>query len=266
MKAVFYHSNCYDGFGAAFVCWKKFGESAQYFPVSYGFNPPEVDSRCEELYIVDFSYPERIINELLKKFKTITILDHHKTAKEMLEPLIGTKSQLEIIFDMDRSGALITWDHLFPGQEAPALIRHISDRDLWKFEMDRTKEVHKALVSYPMDFGLWDTFEVERLKMEGVTCNRLYDNLVKNICKAFWIGEIAGHKVPMVNTSIAWSEVGHQLLTDSPEADFVASFTVFDTQVMWSLRSKGEFDVSAIAKKFGGGGHLNAAGFKTARY
>jgi nanoRNase/pAp phosphatase (c-di-AMP/oligoRNAs hydrolase) len=30
---------------------------------------------------------------------------------------------------------------------------------------------------------------------------------------------------------------------------------------MVSLRSKGDFDVSAIAKRFGGGGHKNAAGF-----
>lgn len=29
----------------------------------------------------------------------------------------------------------------------------------------------------------------------------------------------------------------------------------------YSLRSRGDFDVSAIAKKFGGGGHKNAAGF-----
>ena len=28
-----------------------------------------------------------------------------------------------------------------------------------------------------------------------------------------------------------------------------------------SLRSKGDFDVSAMAKRFGGGGHKNAAGF-----
>lgn len=34
----------------------------------------------------------------------------------------------------------------------------------------------------------------------------------------------------------------------------------------WSLRSKGSYDVNAIAKTFGGGGHLNAAGFYTETY
>ena len=34
---------------------------------------------------------------------------------------------------------------------------------------------------------------------------------------------------------------------------------------MWqySLRSRSDFDVSEIAKKFGGGGHAKAAGFAT---
>lgn len=37
-------------------------------------------------------------------------------------------------------------------------------------------------------------------------------------------------------------------------------------KVKWSLRSNGEFDVSAIAKHHGGGGHKNAAGFETALF
>ena len=32
-------------------------------------------------------------------------------------------------------------------------------------------------------------------------------------------------------------------------------------EVNWSLRSTGDCDVSAIAKKLGGGGHKHAAGF-----
>jgi phosphoesterase RecJ-like protein len=30
-----------------------------------------------------------------------------------------------------------------------------------------------------------------------------------------------------------------------------------------SLRSKGDIDVRAVAKRFGGGGHMNASGFTT---
>jgi oligoribonuclease NrnB/cAMP/cGMP phosphodiesterase (DHH superfamily) len=264
VRYVLYHSNCYDGFGAAYAAWKKFGdEGTKYLPVSYGFPPPEMPD-AKAVYIVDFSYPKETILALAEKCP-VTVLDHHKTAKEALEPLVGQDNPT-VIFDMERSGAKMTWEYLNAAKPTPALIEHISDRDLWRFRLEGSKAVHKALVSYPMDFKVWDTFDIQKLKVEGEALERLHAQLVANICKAAWTGEIDGHKVPMVNTSIAWSEVGHELLQRFPEAPFVASFTVFDTQVMWSLRSRPGFDVSAVAKKFGGGGHENAAGFKTVRF
>ncbi|NIV11578.1 MAG: bifunctional oligoribonuclease/PAP phosphatase NrnA, partial [Aliifodinibius sp.] len=38
-----------------------------------------------------------------------------------------------------------------------------------------------------------------------------------------------------------------------------------ETEVVYSLRSRGDFDVSALAERFGGGGHKNAAGFRVKR-
>lgn len=35
-----------------------------------------------------------------------------------------------------------------------------------------------------------------------------------------------------------------------------------DGEFQYSLRSRGDFDVSELAKKYGGGGHKNAAGFE----
>lgn len=263
---VFYHGNCYDGFGAAYAAWKKLGDTAEYHPVSYGGKIPDVDG--DRLYIVDFSFKKDVLFELLhsRRFNHIIVLDHHKTAQEDLEPLIDQYSNLHIVFDMDRSGALITWDYFHKPEPAPMLIQYISDRDLWQFKLPATKKIHKALVSYPMDFKLWDSFDVNRLEIEGETCERLYTQLVANICSKSWKTRIDDHEVPVVNTSIAWSEVGAKLLDDHPDAPFVASFTVMKNGHIWSLRSREDFDVSAVAKKFGGGGHKQAAGFKTARW
>lgn len=266
---VMYHSNCYDGFGSAYAAWKHFGDKADYFPVSYGELPPQLlgkGSTPNEIIIVDFSYNEKTLIKLHEKFNCeITILDHHKTAQAMLEPLADKYYWLHVNFDMNRSGALMTWEHYHKGQ-VPELIKHISDRDLWTFKLEGTKEVHMALVSYPMEFGLWDLFDVEELKKEGKVLNRLYVNLVKNICSKAFETEIDDSIVPVVNTSIAWSEVGACLLSMYPQAPFVASFTVFEDNVMWSLRSRKDFDVSEVAKRFGGGGHAQAAGFKTPKF
>jgi uncharacterized protein len=269
MKYVLYHSNCYDGFGAAYAAWKALGDSAKYIPVSYGYPPPEMLDG-EVVYIVDFSYPKDVMLSLCEKYHVV-VLDHHKTAQANFEGL--SHPNLTAVFDMDKSGAMLSWEyfHRYPAEApsdiglpvpAPMLIQHIQDRDLWLFKLDGSAKIHKALVSYPMDFKLWDSFDVEQLKIEGETCERLYTSLVDNICKKPWNMLIGGVLVPVVNTSIAWSEVGDTLVKKNPEAPFVASFTQFEDQIMFSLRSRSEFDVSEIAKKYGGGGHKNAAGFK----
>lgn len=255
---VLYHGNCYDGFGAAFAAWKSMGDEAEYRSVSYGKPIPEDAPKYAKVFIVDFSYPaDQIL--MMSALTKVVVLDHHVTAQAAL---IGLKHpNLEIVFDMNRSGAGITWDRLH--QEArPSLINHIEDRDLWRFKLEGSKEIHAALVSHPMDFKLWDTFDVEQLKTEGQALLRMQSQLVENICQKPWMKEIGGYKVPVVNTSISWSEVGAKLLEKFPDAPFVASFTEFETDTMWSLRSKEPFDVSAIAKQYGGGGHAQAAGFK----
>lgn len=261
MKYVLYHSNCYDGFGAAYAAWKVMGNDAKYIPVSYGAPPPDMPDAAL-IYIVDFSYFPEVLLEMSQK-AIVTVIDHHKTAEERLKDLKmpgGT-----VIFDMSKSGALLTWEYFHKDKPVPELIKHISDRDLWKFEMPGSKEVHSALVSYPFDFEVWDKFDVEKLKEEGVTCERFEKSVVDKICKGVFMRKVDAYTVPVVNTTQSWSEVGHELLQRFPEAPFVASFTVFDDQIMWSLRSRKDFDVSAIAKKYGGGGHAQAAGFKAAR-
>ena len=66
----------------------------------------------------------------------------------------------------------------------------------------------------------------------------------------------------MVNATAFWSEVGHKLLEEWPAMPFAASyFDRKDGQRAWSLRSRGDYDVSALAKRMGGGGHAAAAGF-----
>lgn len=262
MTYVLYHGNCYDGFGAAFAAWLKFGDRARYIPVLYGKPLPDLPD-AEVVYIVDFSYSKDVLLALALKAKVI-VLDHHKTAEADLAEIVGLENP-QVIFDMHRSGALMTYEHLFPGQPVPLLFQYLSDRDLWTFKLDQSARVHKAVASFPMDFATWanEFLDLDRLKREGAVCERLHDQLVQNVCDRAYDWEIAGHRVPVVNTSIAWSEIGNELLRRNPNAPFAACFTVHRDHVQWSLRSEDHReDVSEIAKRFGGGGHRNAAGFR----
>ena len=122
MTYVLYHANCDDGFGAAWAARKKLGDAAVYVPVKYGDPlPPTVTG--ERVYVVDFSYPRDVLETLADRCKVV-VLDHHKTAQEDLADLPFAE------FDMERSGAGMTWDYFFPGQPRPPLIDHIEDRDL----------------------------------------------------------------------------------------------------------------------------------------
>ena len=80
-----------------------------------------------DVYLVDFSYPRAVIADMVKKANSVTLIDHHKTALEDLFELDG----LIQFTDINRSGAMLAWNYLFPDEEPPLLIKYVQDRDLW---------------------------------------------------------------------------------------------------------------------------------------
>lgn len=280
MIYILYHKNCYDGFGSAFAAWKKFGNTATYIACDHGKPIPELP-KAKEIYILDFSFELNKLYEWAKTAKVI-VLDHHKTAFEKLAQFKSEQikedskytlndENLLIHLDNSQSGAYMSRYYFNDYKKVPELMFHyLMDRDLWKFELGHgTKEFHAAISSYPMDFKLWDTFLNNEIKLldEGKVLLRKEEIQVENICKnAYWIN-LDNYKVICVNTSVCWSEIGNKLLDLYPESPFAVSYTeMSDNVTMYSLRSRENFDVSQVAKKFGGGGHKQAAGFKLVRH
>ena len=75
---------------------------------------------------------------------------------------------------------------------------------------------------------------------------------------------IDSHVVLAVNETQYSSEVAGELAKDTQYPFGACFFVRGDGLKIWSLRSDrnlGDFDVSAVAKLRGGGGHRNAAGF-----
>jgi oligoribonuclease NrnB/cAMP/cGMP phosphodiesterase (DHH superfamily) len=192
------------------------------------------------------------------RLEQVLVIDHHRSAKKALAGLDLT------IFDLEKSAAVLTWEHFFPGEEIPQLLLYIQDYDLWQFELPASKEVAAALASQPMDFEVWDHLEPDRLAEDGRPLLKQQKELVKGICDQARLEPFEGHLVPVVNATVFGSEVGEELLKRFPQARFSVSFyDRADGQRHWSLRSRPDFDVSTIAKEYGGGGHKQAAGFET---
>lgn len=258
MTVCIYHGNCADGFGAAWAVRKALGD-IEFHPGKYQEPPPDVTGK--DVVMVDFSYKRPELLELAARAKSILILDHHKTAAE---DLVDLPANVTAIFDMNHSGAMLTWKHFFPDEAPPVLLLHIEDRDLWRFALKNTREIQANVFSYPYDFQVWDRLmaaNVETLITEGSAIERKHFKDIKEllgvVTRPMIIG---GFSVPVANLPyIHSSDAGHQLAEGRP---FGACYWDTPEGRVFSLRSTDAgVDVGAVAQLYGGGGHRNAAGF-----
>ena len=264
---VLYHKNCPDGFCAAWVVRTVIGDNAQYLAVQYGEEPPDVKDR--DVIIVDFSYKRPVMEKMIKDCRTLLVLDHHKTAEKELEGLsLGT--EIKVLFDMNKSGARMAWDYYHPGEPTPWIVLYVEDRDLWRWTFPDSKEISAAIASRPFDFNWFDYYngialsseQFSNLRGEGGAILRYQNNVIESAVKNAYEIDLAGYKVLTVNTTILFSEIAGKLAEGRPFG--TAFFIRSDGKKQWSLRSRDEgVDVSEIAKRFGGGGHRNAAGFES---
>lgn len=259
MNVVIYHGGCYDGFTAAWIARQKM--ACALVPASYGDTPPNVKDRS--VWILDFSYPRAVMEKMNSEAKSLTVLDHHKTSRENCEGLDFCT------FDMERSGCRMAWDHFFPDEDCPEWIKRVEDRDLWRFRYDSTPFVHAAVAAMPMTIEAWHEINgtpFDELVASGFAIRRYIETYIEKVCEQVrQIITADGHTVSVLNISYQnASETASAMLALNPTSDYsITYFQRSDSRWQYSLRSRSDFDVSEIAKKFGGGGHAQAAGFET---
>jgi oligoribonuclease NrnB/cAMP/cGMP phosphodiesterase (DHH superfamily) len=252
-----------DGTGAKYAAWRKFGDEAKYIAVNYGRQVPTMEPGSD-VYILDFSYPRNVLQELQNAHNTVVVLDHHKTAEEALRGLKGCH------FDMHKSGAVMAWEYFHPEVPVPVILSYVQDRDLWKWEMQNTAAVHMGLQTLKGDMYKWNQVSragghFARLMEIGKVLKEKQDQVVENAVKNHVkVIDFCGYKVGVTNQSDNASEIGNAICISK---DLNVAFAVVycitnEDDVLLSFRSEGDFDVSTLAKKFGGGGHKNAAGAK----
>ena len=246
--------------------------------------------------VMDFLFDHRARVVWLDHHKT-AFEAYGLTPNKPGEPAVGVFGVLEcleskhfVYLDNNKSGAMLAWEYFHPDKDVPILIKHIDDYDRWQFKIERTKELIKALWSYaPWSFDQWRrhffagtreregsdeiTDKVRLLYNEGEAILRAHAaNVVAVVDNSSMLCVIS---LPYMQAdSVEWrvaglaancpshlaSDVGHQLANQSGTYGLLWHIDR-DGKCQCSLRSNGDYDVSAIAKVFGGGGHKNAAGF-----
>lgn len=258
---VIYHDQCSDGFGGAWVARRKFGDSATYIPANdrkhYNVN---LDNK--QVYIIDYSYPVDVLLDLEKRASKLVIIDHHISAKDLV------LSVKEHVFDIEHSGAYLAWKYFFPNENVPKLVEYIEDGDLYKFTLPNARPVIAYI--HVADF-IFEDFEkiageletesgYAKILEQGTLLRKVHERQVEYFADRAELVEFEGYTIYAVNANnTVASDLGHLLC--KKQGPFAMIFNYEDLTWKCSLRGDGTVDVSAIAGKFGGGGHHNASGF-----
>ena len=111
--------DCPDGIAAAWVLSQLFQDQADYQGWCYEFQKLPDVSNYSKIFIVDFSFPQKVLEDWADQGKSISVIDHHKTA---LQDLSGLSDRIRKRFDLDECGATLTRRTFF-GESDPAQSR-----------------------------------------------------------------------------------------------------------------------------------------------
>uniref|UniRef100_A0A6C0E937 DHHA1 domain-containing protein n=1 Tax=viral metagenome TaxID=1070528 RepID=A0A6C0E937_9ZZZZ len=278
---VLYHGGCPDGFTAAW-CFRYKYPLINFKGCCYGDSVPDV--KGYNVAVVDFSFSRDQTLEMFEKANYMVILDHHESAKNNLENLIIDPNKGEIIFDMNRAGAQLAWDYLYPNKKRHWLIEYVADRDLWKKELPYTEELSFALWfdGYFNDFNKLENL-IEKV---AVLPNNLESQPIIKKGKLLMIDKnrdiksYAQMSVPaklklsdkLVNVHIVCcprqyrSDVGNEINNMFPTIDCSATYWYDHYTDQWwiSLRTgpNSNTNLADLTQNLKtGGGHTKAAGF-----
>lgn len=262
---VLYHKGCTDGFGAAWAAFRSLGKSAEYIPVEHQVAPPE-GLEGKTLYLLDFTYTRDVMEQLIRDNVRVTALDHHVSSRA------ETEMTADFRYAQNHSGAVIAWEYFHPSIPVPYMLRVIEDIDLHQTNVPDSGVVSDWLDLYDFDFKVYTklarTLEsaagrrraIRHGALVGEYRAKCVERLVTN--NAYEI-EFEGHRVLAVTTELFHSEVAAALAVGRP---FGVVWRMRSSSPYVSLRSAPEgVNVAEIALRYGGGGHVHAAGFKVAR-
>jgi len=210
---ILYHGNCIDGLVAGWISWLSHTLDADQseprdeitaIGVHHG-QPMPIETfrghKPEYIEIVDFCYAPGDLQRLseIEFVDGIQVLDHHASARDMMQGYSLDRDRFNIEFDMNRSGAKLAFDeHVgtfvtymnddgdvtyqpprafafpqhIPFQMIKKLADYVDDRDRWVFKLPKSKAINRVLglrIGNTMEeFNLYlsDVYRAYRLKWE----------------------------------------------------------------------------------------------------
>lgn len=291
-----YHSRDLDGIASGRIIKEKYpeatlvgyhyGEPFDIFPDKFVINGKEYPVELgSPVIMADVSLPMEKMEILFRNY-FFRWMDHHTSAindfydhfdnlaqepierrKLELGEAIGITQSLAYLID-GTAGCVITYGALFGGA-VPHGIDLLGDYDVW-YNKDPEYWSNSVLLfqygmrGYNVENFPWDSVfildEIEKIKEKGkIILEYQREQDKRGARKAFEV-DFDGLRAIALNTPRTSSDTLASVY-DPDKHDLMILFS-YDGSWSYSLRTIKDIDCSALAKKYGGGGHKKAAGFK----
>lgn len=289
VKKVITHANCADGMASALILQHALpGVQIQF--VSYGTEEHANLPVEEGLLFCDMSPPAERADAF--RFVKAIVLDHHKTAKDVVESFGELGIYADEVKRPGVSGAWLAYEEvwqLLTGGESSGYIATSSKmrsfatlagiRDTWQ-RQHRDWELACAqafaLTFYPAQL---------LLKMASIDFDQTFHDIEQMGDVLLWKRKIAVEraaegmlvetfryagtvaKIAFIQNSELTSDLAEYLdaRDHDEQPDLIVGFSFFaeknELRINYSMRSHKTFDCGKFAKARGGGGHTRAAGF-----
>jgi len=279
---VFYHFPCNDG-ELARIIWEKKYPNSIFYKWNYGEMEETINilnSIVESSEIIFLDICPKL--ELLPIKHRYLIIDHHENAITSMKDNINLqKYKITMYCNIIKSGCMLTWDYCYPNIFYPLIIRHIGNKDIWNFSDSNTEPYCIGFNSYINNTGDMRSSIIKLLIDDDRYL--LHDQFIKtgnkmvdiNKAKAVRYFNSFVHNTETINDVTfniidieCDSSTMYKYLIDYASLKFsnMDVLRILHTKntdkYIYSMRSlKDNITVDGIARKYGGNGHLRAAGY-----
>ena len=223
------------------------------------------------IYVVDLNISEELADFIEANYKEkIMILDHHLSCNNM-----NKYSFIEVNAEGKESGTSLYYKYLLNNynnnllnrESTKMLVEHVRTMDIYDFSKTSKEEAEKLEMIFKIygkdrfidkfynviinDLELYSKEDLNLVELEKERIKRYIEE------KDFMEISLDNKRVGVVFAERYISELGNYLINKYDYLDYIVLINM-DKKI--SYRGNGKVDLSVIAKKFGGGGHINAAG------
>lgn len=289
IRNVYYHASCPDGTASAVICalaFRMIGHEAEFQSLQYDSEEMQALLPEQGQLFVDITPPKERW-ELWKNASPV-VLDHHETAKHVVEGLNGVYATNE-----KHSGAMLAYQYVYLPCFSQCLQRGI---DLYSGQAEKVEEFAELCMirdTWKNQHPLWNDSNALALALKfhgsrnllekvkdgsfrfgdlldlGKMLSEQHNRKVELTVEKSWLvqKDIGGqtYKLALFNTTEPISsDVGNMLLAQGADISVGYFYTLGDgaIQTVVSLRTNERVSASKVCEVHGGGGHARAAGFR----